>query len=82
MAGENRRREDEDRDNAAREGDECEGMGGEDKSEEQHHKGECDHQGHSTKTKGQCSELAERIYPRKPVEFTVVQHHLIRVLKF
>lgn len=39
------------------------------KSEHQHNKGVCDPWGHSTKTKGQCSELAEGIYPRKPAGF-------------
>lgn len=38
--------------------------------------------GHRAKNMGQYSELAERIYPRKPVGLNIVQHHLIRALKF
>ena len=54
--------------------DECEGMGEEGKVK-------------SSITKesgplGTHSELAEKIYPSEPVGFTIVQHHLIRVLKF
>ena len=61
--------------------DECEGMGEEDKVNSSITK-ESGPLGTQSKEQGTHSELAEKIYPSEPVGFTIVQHHLIRVLKF
>lgn len=61
--------------------DECEGMRKEGKVKSRITK-ESGTNSETEQRKGKCSELAERICPWKPVGFIIVQHRLIRALRF